>query len=239
MNQTNLFQRAIGRLARSHYLLERFLIYRDPRKYWNARGGNTYFQEQESYETRQKRSEWIAEEIAGLPAESVLEIGCGYGKQLKNLFRKKKGKFFGVDFSHSQLLKAKEFVSAEFPFVEADAATLPFPDDAFDLVFSSAVILHNEKKQAKRILSEMIRTSKGLLLHNEDKNTSSTRFAYDLAVFYRELGFTLVKNSQIPAASDPARTQFLIVQFPPSQKQKLNPKRIETAIQLASAGRIS
>ena len=222
MNETGLIQRAIRRIARSHYLLERLLIYRDPKKYWNERGGDTYFKEQEGYESRQRKSEWIAQEIVKLPAESVLEIGCGYGKQLKNLLQKKRERFFGADFSHAQLLKAKEFVPANLPLVEADASKLPFPDNSFDLVFSSAVILHNDRSKAKQILFEMIRTSKGLLLHNEDKNISSTRFAYNLGTFYRGLGFEILKNTQIPAASDPARTQFLIVRFSPSQKKNLN-----------------
>ena len=235
MSESNLLQRAVRRITRSHYLLERFLIYRNPRKYWNLRGGNTYFQEQENYETRQKRSHWIAAEIAGLSVESILEIGCGYGKQIKNILEKKRVGICGADFSHSQLLKAKEFAPAQIPLVEADAAWLPFPDNSFDLVFSSAVVLHNEKKQARRILSEMIRTSRGLILHNEDKNTSSTRFAYNLGAFYRELDFAILKKTQIPVASDPAKTQFLIVQFSSAQKQTLTPEKVDAAFRRAAA----
>ena len=234
MSEANLLQRAVRRIARSHYLLERLLIYRNPRKYWNLRGGNRYFQEQENYENRQKRSHWIAAEIEGLSIDSVLEVGCGYGKQVKNLLEKKRMRVFGADFSHSQLLKAKEFIPARIPLVEADGASLPFPDNSFDLVFSSAVVLHNEKRQARRILSEMIRTSRGLILHNEDKNTSSTRFAYNLGAFYRELGFTILKNTQIPVASDPAKTQFLVVQFSATQKQTLTPEKLDAAFRRAA-----
>lgn len=235
MNALNIFQKIFRRAVSSSPLLERWVIYRNPRKYWNLRGGDKYFQEQESYETRQKRSEWLSEEIAKLPVNSVLEIGCGYGKQLKNLSSKKKARFFGIDFSHSQLLKAQEFMLEKIPLAEADAARLPFLDNSFELVFSSAVILHNPKKQARQILSEMIRTSRGYLLHNEDKNVSSTRYTYNLPSFYKALGFEILRQEQIPVAANPANTQFLIARFSPSQKSALNPQTLDQAFEQASA----
>lgn len=225
-----LFKRTIRRIARTHYLLERMIYYRNPRGYWSSRGGETYFQEQESYSSRQIRSEWITTEIAQVPARSILEIGCGYGKQLKNLKNKTAAKLFGVDFSHPQLCKAREFIPFSLPLIEANAAALPFANDSFDLVFSSAVILHNPPQQAKLILSEMIRTSRGYLVHNEDKNVSSTRYGYDLVSFYEQLEFEIIASGPVHGAKEPEKTQFLIVHFNHSKKQNLSQKSILSAL---------
>src|SRR3712207_8993457 len=43
--------------------------------------GDEYFREQEGQEARSARARWMAGRIAGYRPESILEVGCGYGKQ--------------------------------------------------------------------------------------------------------------------------------------------------------------
>src|SRR5262249_33528496 len=61
---------------------KRRLLYGDPQAYWTLRGGDDYFREQEGQAARTQRSEWLASRIASYRPASILEIGCGYGKQL-------------------------------------------------------------------------------------------------------------------------------------------------------------
>lgn len=209
-----IFYRVVG----LNPLVDRFLRYRKPKRYWLKRGGEGYFQEQEAVHDRTLRSQFIAEEIAKLPYQSLLEIGCGYGKQLKNFFPN--GAFLaGCDFSRPQLLKAKEYCGASaMNFVEADAEFLPFRDKSFDVVLSSAVILHNRYEKARRIISEMIRVSKRFLVHNEDTDITFSRFGYDMRKTYARMGFKIAKSVPIPSAPDPSITQFTIAELTPGRQ---------------------
>lgn len=212
------WERGLKWIARLDYRLERMMIYRDPRKYWEKRGGETYFREQEKYLSRTERSDFITDEIAKLQVSNMLEVGCGYGKQLRSLRKKTTAGLAGVDFSHAQLKKAKDLGVDGILLQEADARDLPFGDKTFDLVFSSAVILHHSRQNAAKILSEMIRVSRKYIVHNEDTNVSSTRFGYDLSRVYGRLGFEIIRCCKIMSAANPDNTQFLIVRIPSEGK---------------------
>ena len=144
----------------------------------------------------------------------MVEVGCRYGKQLRN-FIPGKALLVGCDFSRPQLLKAQEYLAGEAPpLIEADGAHLPFRDKSFDLVLSSAVILHNEYEKARRIIAEMIRVGRKYLVHNEDTNVTSSRFGYDMKRTYEKMGLKILQSREIPDAPDPAVTQFTIVELP-------------------------
>lgn len=210
-----LIRKIFYRLIHLHPLVDRFFRYRDPRQYWIHRGGETYFQEQEAVRDRTERSRFMAERIAAIEYRTVLEIGAGYGKQLKNLRRADTELVAGIDFSRPQLLKAREICADIRPcLAEADAQFLPFPDKSFDAVMSSAVILHNSYEKARSILSEMIRVSRRYLIHNEDMDITFSRYGYDLGTTYRKMGFEIIFCGPIPCAPDPGITQFTIARIP-------------------------
>ena len=196
------------------YRIDRLIRYHDPKKYWEKRGGNTYFSEQEAELRRTLRSQFIADHVRRLSYANLLEVGCGYGKQLKNL-SSKKAKLIGCDFSRPQLMKAMEYCQGLdiFP-IEADAEALPFASQSFDVVMSSAVVLHNEPQKAQKIISEMIRVTRKFLVHNEDTDVNFSRYGYDMARIYEALGFPILVSEHIPYAPDPAIPQFTIVQIP-------------------------
>ena len=216
-----IFYKVIG----LHPLADRFVRYRKPREYWQKRGGDGYFQEQEAVYDRTLRSQFIGEEVNKLEYQSLLEIGCGYGKQLQN-FRFRNEFVVGCDFSRPQLLKAKMLSDQHTPnLIEADAEALPFADKTFDVVLSSAVILHNELEKARKIISEMIRVSRKFLVHNEDTDITFSRYGYDMQRTYKKMDFKILKSVPIPYAQDPSVTQFTIVELPFSV-YKLKPEDI-------------
>ena len=196
-------------------VFDRFFRYRgNPQEYWVKRGGQTYFEEQEAVQDRTQRSQFIAGEVKQISFGSLLEVGCGYSKQLKSLSSSEVS-FFGCDFSRTQLLKGKEFFPAMIGRVaEADADFLPFKDRSFDAVMSSAVILHNKHPKAQRIISEMIRVSRKYLVHNEDTDVTFSRYGYDMTKTYQAMGFKIVSSKEIPCSQDPAHTQFTIAEVP-------------------------
>ena len=141
---------------------KRRLVYADPRAYWTLRGGAEYFLEQEDHPTRTQRAKWLAARIALYRPTSILEVGCGYGKQLACLRDTMPDvRVTGVDFSPTQLAEARRHL-ADVPGVSlalASGLRLPFADRTFDLVLTSAVILHNEPDAAEAIRREVIRVS--------------------------------------------------------------------------------
>src|SRR6516165_6194865 len=90
---------------------KRRLLYAHPRAYWTLRGGDDYFREQEGQPERTARAEWIADRIASYRPESVLEVGCGYGKLLRALRARLDIPLVGVDFSPTQLAQARGYLA--------------------------------------------------------------------------------------------------------------------------------
>lgn len=207
-------KRGIIKIFNGNIYVERLLVYGNRRGYWEKRGGERYFEEQESKKDRHLRSEFIAKKIAALEVGSILEVGCGYGKQLKAIrMLDKTVELNGVDFSTAQLKKAREYLKGDNinSLFWADAADLPFEDNSFDLVFTSAVILHHPPKIAGKMRNELIRVARKYIVHNEDTNVSPTRWTYDYSTIYKDKGFVICENCCIPCTPDPKITQFVIV----------------------------
>lgn len=194
--------------------LKRRLVYADPRHYWTHRGGDDYFREQEGQPARSARANWMAARLAKYRPTSILEIGCGYGKQLRTLRGHVHCPLVGVDFSPSQIGQASEYL-AGVPHVKlilASGARLPFPDRTFDLVLTSAVILHNPPEVAEAIRREVVRVSKRLAAHNEDTDVTYNRYGYDTAAWYVKHGLNVLECEPIPVEDDPSASQFCVAE---------------------------
>jgi len=192
---------------------KRRLLYADPREYWTLRGGRDYFREQEGQAARGLRAEWIASRVASYHPTSILEVGCGYGKLLGAIRERTDARLAGVDFSATQLGSAREFLSdaGRVDLFLGRGDRLPFADGSFDMVVTSAVILHNPPEVADRIRREVIRVARRFAAHNEEMNLSYNRYGYDTAAWYRAEGFRVAEVGPIPMDADPATSQFCVI----------------------------
>jgi SAM-dependent methyltransferase len=190
-------------------------VYDDPRAYWTLRGGHDYFREQEGQPSRSARADWLAARISSYQPASILEVGCGYGKQLRAIRKVYAIPMVGLDFSPTQLVQARKYLDGleEITLVLGSGRELPFPDRSFDLVLTSAVILHNSPAAAERIRREVHRVARRYAAHNEDTDVSYNRFGYDTAAWYRDAGITLAESGPIPTDPKPSSSQFCVAEL--------------------------
>ncbi len=189
-------------------------VYADPRRYWTLRGGDDYFREQEGQSARSHRAEWIADRLAAYEPRSILEVGCGYGKLLREIRNRLDVPLVGIDFSPTQLQQAHRYLGGDqIGLFLGSGECLPFPDNSFDMVVTSAVILHNPPPAAERIRLEILRVAKRFAAHNEETSSSYNRYGYDTSAWYRERGITLAESRPIPMDPDPRFSQFCVARL--------------------------
>jgi len=191
---------------------KRRLLYGDARKYWTLRGGDDYFREQEGQHARRLRAAWVAERVASYQPESILEVGCGYGRLLFEIQSRVGVPLAGIDFSASQLTAARRFLPAgsQAALVLARGERLPFADRSFDMVVTSAVILHNPLPAAEAIRREVLRVARRFAAHNEETDETYNRYGYDTAAWYESQGIALAESGPIPMDLDQRTSQFCV-----------------------------
>jgi ubiquinone/menaquinone biosynthesis C-methylase UbiE len=92
--------------------------------------------------------------IAGLPPARTLDVACGTAFLTRHL----RGAVTALDQSPSMLEIARERLP-EADLLEADALSLPFPDGAFERVFTGHFYGHLEPVDRKRFLAEARRVA--------------------------------------------------------------------------------
>jgi SAM-dependent methyltransferase len=98
--------------------------------------------------------------VTELPAGRILDIGCGTGY----LTRLLPGTIVGVDASAEMLTLARARMP-EATFVQAEVPPLPFPDDGFDLAFSSNVYSHIDRAETcSGFVAEALRVAPTLII---------------------------------------------------------------------------
>ncbi len=91
---------------------------------------------------------------APLAGQAVLDVGCGVGMYTA-AFLRQTPHVFGVEIERERALEARERATG---VVEAPGERLPFPDAAFDVVFSHEVLEHVTDDRA--CVAEMVRVTR-------------------------------------------------------------------------------
>lgn len=192
-------------------------LYRmDPRSYWQLEGGQKYLEDEAFLlgpgSMSEAQGRFLAGEIEASGATSVLEVGCGYGRMLEELSKSLGSRLFGADFSESQLVAGRRYLTAAgIPLVLADATQgLPFRSSTFDLVYTQGCLMHVPPPLDKLFRAELARVSRRHVVHTEEFTDSVHTFAHEIEGHYRALGYHLVKTMDYPFNPPGQRLTFQI-----------------------------
>ena len=169
----------------------------EPARYWRRRGRG-YRPEFDAHSEHTRRA-FVCQEAQFLEAlrplefDSVLEVGCGFGRMLRLVADEfAPGRIAGVDVSRHQLRRARDLLKGRNPkLYEADVTRgLPFLEDGtFDLAFTSEVLMHLTEPEP--IIREMARVSRRYVAHLEytaaQPEPERWEFRHDLPGLYRRI----------------------------------------------------
>jgi ubiquinone/menaquinone biosynthesis C-methylase UbiE len=157
------------------------------RDFWEANPCGTKFAREEigtpeffnAVERHRYQTEWHIPKAVNFPRWrdcDVLEVGCGLGSDAIN-FARRGARYTGVDLTEAsvELVRRRfELEGLTANLQVADAETLPFADDSFDLVYSHGVLHHTPDTQ--RAINEVHRvlnpsgTAMVMLYHKNSYN---------------------------------------------------------------------
>ena len=95
------------------------------------------------------------------PGDTVLELGCGYGRIMAGLAGKA-GRIIGIDTSRASLAAGRKHLASlsNCPLLQADAVRLPFPGRSFDTVLCLQNGISAFHVDPERLIEESVRVTK-------------------------------------------------------------------------------
>jgi ubiquinone/menaquinone biosynthesis C-methylase UbiE len=102
------------------------------------------------------------DELGYFVGETLIDVGCGYGKYLRYFKLRKKIKIcVGLDLKKKAVHSTKRLFrekGIDVPLIIGDAQNLPFEDDTFDIAFSTDMVEH--LPSSPKGVQEIVRVSK-------------------------------------------------------------------------------
>lgn len=111
------------------------------------------------------------------PSARILEVGCNIGNQLVLLRQLGYTSLHGIEIQSYAVEKARKQLPDAI-FKEASAFAIPFPDQYFDLVFTSGVLIHIAPEDLPRALDEIRRVAKTWIWGFEYYAPATTEIMY-------------------------------------------------------------
>jgi ubiquinone/menaquinone biosynthesis C-methylase UbiE len=149
------------------------------------------------------------------PGETVLDVGCGTGTLLMEVARRvgRAGRVAGIDPAGEQIARARTKAARRNVPIEFQIGMiehLVFPDQTFDVVFSTLMMHHLPAPLKRQGLAEIFRVLKpgGRLViadftHKKERTGQATRFhaggsrIQDLAAIVKDAGFDQLEREEM------------------------------------------
>tara|TARA_B100000686_G_C16770304_1_gene964648 strand:+ start:678 stop:1307 length:630 start_codon:yes stop_codon:yes gene_type:complete len=103
----------------------------------------------------------ILQYIAKNRLNSVLEVGCNIGQNLKTLSFLLDSALYGIEPNQEAVKQSHTFLKdVNTSIIEGDVFSLPFEDGEIDLVFTSGVLIHIDPEHLVQATREIVRVAK-------------------------------------------------------------------------------
>ncbi len=172
-----------------------------PRQFWDDWADR--FSRQPYQHELHESNRWLLERLREARPTEVIEIGCGFGRNLKML-RDELGfpcRLAGLDLSLRLLEKARSEMHLDISLVCGDITRLPLADRAFETVVTHGVLMHVPPENVRTALRELVRiTGRTLWCIEEQVVAPSVRtdsfsineytFAHHYPTLFAELGLS-------------------------------------------------
>jgi len=182
----------------------------DVSEYWRNRGGG-YYDELKNQTASEKsllktQEEHVLKLFQGKKFNSILEVGCGFGRYTKILYSLfKPEKYLALDISKEQIENAKKYVINEKIEFQCSKIQDFNSDQKFDLVFASEILMHINFEDIEEVIKKLSMFCKGSIvtidLFEKDKIGSSSKgycFVHDYSKLFEKNGAKKVKIHPIP-----------------------------------------
>jgi len=195
-------------------------------RYWQTEG----WAWDAEYERRKRRHPYLhitelmlADHVLRHAPCRVLELGCGSGRQLRNVAALPGVDAHGFDQSRSMVeagfaWAGRDWVS-EHVRIGSATGSLPYPDDSFEIVYTSEALLHTRPEDLDARLAELVRVARGHILHIEPTPTwigysahCHGCWGHDYVAAYRRLGL----RCEILPSGTPRQAPYLVLKDPKS-----------------------
>lgn len=142
---------------------------------------------------------WLLKIVQKLKPNHILEVGCGFGRNLNFLLEQgiAPQKLTGVDFSSKLLQLAKVKLPISVALHLDKVQHLPFPNRQFDLTFTHGLLMHLPPPQIHLALSELIRVTRRWLIIIEETRKKPGRinhftWAHDYSKLISQLNLKII-----------------------------------------------
>jgi ubiquinone/menaquinone biosynthesis C-methylase UbiE len=162
INLLNFFSKV--RYRTYHLLKEGY----KPKQFWD--GWSDGYSRQKPQRRIDESHHWLLKKMEELKPNNVLEIGCGFGRNLKFLMENLsyQPRLIGFDISESMIRKAKGEVDDKVLLGCGDITSLPFHDQSYDLVYTHATLMHVPEEYIRAAIQELKRVAKKCLIIVEE-----------------------------------------------------------------------
>lgn len=175
-----------------------------PRLFWDE--WSERFSKQAYQRELHASNRWLLDKLREAKPDEVLEVGCGFGRNLKMLADELDHpcRLYGIDISMKLLGKVRSELGVEAGLLCGDITRLPLCDNAFDTVVTHGVLMHVPPEHIREAVRELVRvTGKTLWCIEEQLRTSSPRresfslngytFIHHYPTLFDELGIRIAE----------------------------------------------
>lgn len=166
-----------------------------PREFWD-KWSRIFMDDPWQVETHPQH-EWLLSKLDLTSKKTILEVGCGFGRNIKYLKDQgvRPSRITGVDISSEMVKKARRFLGKQNVHLKvANILNLSFKNNSFDMVFTHGVLMHVKPQDVRPALEELIRVSKNkVILIEQNYGGNEYTFIHDYKKLLKSLKINIVE----------------------------------------------